>query len=232
MQKLNSSWSDTIAKIDIHSGFKQNRLTIKRDGSEDHLVSSRLKALIWDEMKDFCTQLLNSPHPATIKKLEEEMIPPEGVTRKFSRVVDGILPDERYEILGREPTDDEWDSDVNESEDETNNTEQLSNTQISDNECTSVNPEVEVDFACLSIIESVVSMEKKQSSDNLLPFFIKIENALCKERQRCQDREKRKRKQQTQVASQSNNVDTSSSERELHDHNLIDIFNGVTISSC
>ena len=168
MQILNSSWSDTIVKIDIHSGFKQNRLTIKRDGSEDHLVSSRLKALIWDEMKDFCTQLLNSPHPATIKKLEEEMIPPEGVTRKFSRVVDGILPDEGYEILGGEPTDDEWDSDVNESEDETNNTEQLSNTQISDNECTSVNPEVEADFACLSIIESVVSMEKKQSSDKCL----------------------------------------------------------------
>ena len=168
MQMLNSSWSDTIVKIDIHSGFKQNRLTIKRDGSEDHLVSSRLKALIWDEMKDFCTQLLNSQHPATIKKLEEEMIPPEGVTRKFSRVVDGILPDEGYEILGGEPTDDEWDSDVNESEDETNNTEQLSNTQISDNECTSVNPEVEADFACLSITESVVSMEKKQSSDKCL----------------------------------------------------------------
>ena len=63
--------SDTIAKIDIHSAFKQNKLTIKLDGSEDHLVSSRLKALIRDEMKDFRTQLLNSPHPATIKKLEE-----------------------------------------------------------------------------------------------------------------------------------------------------------------
>ena len=63
--------SDIIAKIDIHSAFKQNELTIKLDGSEEHLVSSRLKALIRDEMKDFRTQLLNSPHPATIKKLEE-----------------------------------------------------------------------------------------------------------------------------------------------------------------
>ena len=71
MQMLKSSGSDTIAKIDIHSAFKQNELTIKLDGSEDHLVSSRLKALIRDEMKDFRTQLLNSPHPATIKKLEE-----------------------------------------------------------------------------------------------------------------------------------------------------------------
>ena len=68
---LKSSCSDTIAKIDIHSAFKRDGLTIKLDGSEDHLVSSRLKALIRDEMKDFRTQLLNSPHPATIKKLEE-----------------------------------------------------------------------------------------------------------------------------------------------------------------
>ena len=68
-------------------------------------------------------------------------------------------------------------------------------------------------------------MEKKESSDNLLPFFIKIENALCKERQRCREREKRKRKQQTQVAFQSNNIDRRSSHRELDDHNLLDIFN-------
>ena len=67
---LKSSCSDTIAKTDIHSAFKRNGLTIKLHESEDHLVSSRLKDLIWDEMKNFRTQLLNSPHPATIKKLE------------------------------------------------------------------------------------------------------------------------------------------------------------------
>ena len=100
MQILKSSWSDTIAKIDIYSAFKRHGLTIKLDGSEDHLVSSRLKAL-----------------------------------------------------------------------------------------------------------------------------FIKTENALCKEGQSCRDREKRKRKQKIQVASQSNNVDTSSSGRELEDDNLFDIFN-------
>ena len=35
MQILKSSWSDTIGKIDIHSAFKRNELTIKLDGSED-----------------------------------------------------------------------------------------------------------------------------------------------------------------------------------------------------
>ena len=228
---LKSSCSDTIAKIDIHSAFKRNGLTIKLDGSEYYLVSSWLKASIWNEMKNFRTQLLNSLHPATIKKLEEKIIPPEGVRRKLNGVADGIPPDEEHEILGGEPTDNEWDSDEseNESDHETNDTEQLRNTQITDNvadnECASVDPEVEADLACLSRIESMVSMEKKESSDNLVPLFIKIENALCKERQRGRNREKRKRKQQTQVASQSNNVDRSSSDRELDDHNLFDILN-------
>ena len=227
---LKSSCIDTIAKTDIHSAFKRNGLTIKLDGSEDYLVSSRLKASIWNEMKNFHTQLLNSPHPATIKKLDGKIIPPEGVRRKLNRVADGIPPDEEHEILGGEPTDDEWDSDEseNESDDETNDTEQLRNIQITDNvadnECASVDPEVEADLACLSRIESMVSIEKKESSGNLLPLFIKIENALCKERQRGRNREKRKRKQQTQVASQSNNVDRSSSDRELDDHNLFDIL--------
>ena len=126
MQMLKSSWSDTIAKIDIHSALKRNGLTIELDGSEENLVSSKLKTLTWDEMKDFCTQLLNSPHPATIKKFEKEMIPPEGVKGKLNGVVDGIPPDKGYEILGVEPTNDEWDSGEsgNESEDETNDTDQ------------------------------------------------------------------------------------------------------------
>ena len=132
---LKSSCIDTIAKTDIHSAFKRNGLTIKLDGSEDYLVSSWLKASIWNEMKNFRTQLLNSLHPATIKKLEEKIIPPEGVRRKLNGVADGIPPDEEHEILGGEPTDNEWDSDEseNESDHETNDTEQLRNTQITDN---------------------------------------------------------------------------------------------------
>ena len=160
------------------------------------------------------------------------MILPTGVKRKLNGTVDGISPDEGCKILGGEPTDDEWDKEEseNESVDENNDTGQLSNTEITDNvadnECTSVDPEVEADLACLIRIKSVVPMEKKESSNNLLPFFIKIENVLCKERQRCREREKRKRKQQAQVASQSNNIDRRSSDRELDDHNLLDIFNG------
>ena len=142
---MQKSWSDTIAIIDVHSTFKRNGLTIKLDGSEDYIVSSRMKALIWDKMKDFRTQLLNSSNPATMKKSEEEMIPPERAKRKLNGVFDGIPPDEGYEILGGEPTDDGWDSDEkeNEGEDESKYTEQLSNRKITDNECTSVDAETE-----------------------------------------------------------------------------------------
>lgn len=38
--------------------------------SEKHLVSSKLKGLIWNEVLDFHTQLLSSPNPATLKKLD------------------------------------------------------------------------------------------------------------------------------------------------------------------
>ena len=43
--------------------------------------------------------------------------------------------------------------------------------------------------------------------------------------ERAREREKGKRKQQTHVAFPSNKVDRSSSDRELDDHNLFDIFN-------
>ena len=78
MKMCKAAFEGTIAKVDVSDAFKRNVLTIKLDGSEDHLVSSKLKALIWDEMKEFGSVLLSKPHPATLKKLEEVMIPPDG----------------------------------------------------------------------------------------------------------------------------------------------------------
>ena len=48
-----AAFKEGIAKVDVRDAFKRNGLTIKLDGSEDHLVSSKLKALVWDEMKEF-----------------------------------------------------------------------------------------------------------------------------------------------------------------------------------
>ena len=46
MQMCNSAWNETVSKVDIHGAFKRNVITIKPVGSEDYLVSSKLKALV------------------------------------------------------------------------------------------------------------------------------------------------------------------------------------------
>ena len=74
MKMCKAALEETIVKVDVSDAFKRNGLTIKLDDSEDHLVSSKLKALVWDEMKEFHSVLLSKPHPSALKKLEEVMI--------------------------------------------------------------------------------------------------------------------------------------------------------------
>ena len=51
MKICKSTWNETVSKVDIYATFKRNAITIKLDDLEDYLVSSRLKALMWEEMK-------------------------------------------------------------------------------------------------------------------------------------------------------------------------------------
>ena len=39
-----AAFAETLAKVDFSDVFKRNGLAIKLDGSEDHLVSNKLKA--------------------------------------------------------------------------------------------------------------------------------------------------------------------------------------------
>ena len=112
MKMRKAAFEETIAKVDVAT-FKRNGLTIKLDSSEDHLVSSKLKALVWDEMKEFRSVLLSKPHPTTLKKLEEVMIPPEGVKRKLDGVDDNVSPNEGYKVLDGELTEEDWDENEN-----------------------------------------------------------------------------------------------------------------------
>lgn len=86
----------------------RNATTIKLDGSEDYLVSSKLKTLVWEEVKEFRLKLLGNHHSASLKKLEEVMIPSGRVKYMLKKVVDGTPPDEGLEIKGGELTDEEW----------------------------------------------------------------------------------------------------------------------------
>ena len=59
-------WNETVANIDVLPAFKGNAVNIKHNGSEDHLMTSKLKALIWDYMLDLSPKLLSSPHPISL----------------------------------------------------------------------------------------------------------------------------------------------------------------------
>ena len=59
-------------------------------------------------MKEFLLSLLSNPRTASLKKLEEVMIPPDGLKYRLKKVVDGTPPDEGLEIKGGELTDEEW----------------------------------------------------------------------------------------------------------------------------
>ena len=189
MKMFKAAFEGTIAKVDVSDAFKRNGLKIKLDGSEDHLVSSKLKALFWNEIKEFHSVLLSKPHPTTLKKLEEVVIPPDGVKRKLDGVVDNIPPDEGYEVLDGELTEEEWDENENktlaDSDDEEDSI--VSENEVStpegesmpESESISVDPELKIDFDCLSRIESAINREKKSSPANLLSFLVRVENVLA-----------------------------------------------------
>ena len=159
MKMYKAAFEGTIAKVDVSDAFKRNVLTIKLDGSEDHLVSSKLKALVLDEIKEFHSVLLSKPHPTTLKKLEEVMIAADGVKQKLDGVVDNVPPDECYEVLYGELTED-WDENENETvvdsddkEDITvseNNVSTLEGKSIPESESILVDPELKADLDCLS----------------------------------------------------------------------------------
>ena len=53
MKMCKAAFEETFAKVGVSGAFKRNGLKIKFNGSEDHLVSSKLKAMFWDEMNEF-----------------------------------------------------------------------------------------------------------------------------------------------------------------------------------
>ena len=156
-----ATFAEILAKIDISDAFKGNGL-IKLGGSEDHQVSNKLKA--------FRSQLLSKPHPNTLKKFEEVMIPPDGAKRKLlDEVIDGMPPDEGCEVLDGEYTHDEWDDNENENANESEDEDSTSNTvpqndvlsvactpeneSTPERESTPVDPELKADLEYLGRIE-------------------------------------------------------------------------------
>ena len=228
MRMCKSAFQETVAKIDFSDAFKRNGLTIKLDGSEDHLVSSKIKTLVWEEMIKFRSDLLKKPHPRSLQKLRDIIIPPDGVKRKLDQVVEGVPPDEGFEMMGGDITDDDCDDNDDDDDDDVEeediqdaaSAEEASTSdeiQLEDNPV-HVDPELKVDLDSIARIEDCIRKEKKSSSSQLLPFLVKVENMLSGERARRRAEENKLHKTK-EIASIGENLGDVNK-----DSNAFDIF--------
>ena len=128
-------------------------------------------------MKELRSVLLNKPPPTTLKKLEEVMIPPDGVKQKLDGNVDSVPSDERYELLDGQLTEEEWDENENGtvavSDDEEDITVSENNVftpegkSMPENKSISVDPELKADLNCLSRIDLLLTQRRKVAPSSI-----------------------------------------------------------------
>ena len=128
-------------------------------------------------MKELRSVLLNKLPPTTLKKLEEVMIPPDGVKQKLDGNVDSVPSDERYELLDGQLTEEEWDENENGtvavSDDEEGITVSENNVftpegkSMPENESISVDPELKADLNCLSRIDLLLTQRRKVAPSSI-----------------------------------------------------------------
>ena len=70
--------------FDPSEAFKSVFVTNAFDGSEDMLISDRLKGLVYEDMVEFRKKLMESTPPKDILELFKSMTPPKGIKRKTS----------------------------------------------------------------------------------------------------------------------------------------------------
>ena len=68
--------------IDVEEALKFNFVTTPFDGYQDDKVSSKLMAMVGEEILSFPCELLESKLPSSIKELMKTIIAPEGVKYK------------------------------------------------------------------------------------------------------------------------------------------------------
>ena len=86
-------------KTDTKREFKSLFVTNALDGSEDHLVSDKLFALIGDKMVDFWKELMSQNFIKTLKQVIRDLIPPKGVKQKANVEGSELLDCEGEEIF-------------------------------------------------------------------------------------------------------------------------------------
>ena len=98
MEMLVSSLQEV--NLDCSRALKENFIFNKLDGSEDHLVTDSLFALVGKEIQMFRSQLMQSTPPRLIADLVKTITPPEGVRSPSAAASsDSAPPDEGAELL-------------------------------------------------------------------------------------------------------------------------------------
>jgi len=99
MEMLVSSLQEV--NLDCSRALKENFIFNKLDGSEDHLVTGSLFALVGKEIQMFRSQLMQSTPPRLIADLVKTITPPEGVRSPSAAASssDSAPPDEGAEVL-------------------------------------------------------------------------------------------------------------------------------------
>ena len=77
---------NTLESVDFGRAFKRLFLTNSLDGSEDWMISDKLKSLVYDHMVKFRAKLMKSEPPKNIEDLFKTFTPPKGVKRKTNQV--------------------------------------------------------------------------------------------------------------------------------------------------
>ena len=155
------------------------------------------------------------------------MILPDGVKRKLDGVVDNVPPDEDYEVLDGELSEEEWDENENETVADSDDEEDItvSKNDVStpegesmpESESISVDPELKAGLGCLSRIESAINTWKEKQLSQPSPIF--VENMLAGERQ-CRKARERKTRKKTKLKNNVNSIAVLND-----DKNTFDIFN-------
>ena len=117
MRMISEAWSNVQDQVDSELAFKRNMISVALDGSEDYLISPKLRDVVGEELFEWRKCLMNSTPVESLKLLEKQMIAPKGVTRKSlsdkvvipldegEELYDGEIlevqniPDEEYDIL-------------------------------------------------------------------------------------------------------------------------------------
>ena len=190
--------------------FKKLFVTNALDGSEDHLVSDKLFALIGNEMHTFRKKLLKSPVPVNLLSVIKNLIPPKGIHRDFegSELLDYVEDDpylfEDDESKTNETPDEsgsESDDDV-ETQPETSNqttVETARSSKIPSLTNITEDPLINKDAKFLDALQLV--LEENDTSVIFKPHLKKLKSAFYEAR-----RSIKKRIQDSNFANDTNNT--------------------------